>query len=213
MKLPAHFIALLLSLGSLHAAAAEVALIGVLGNRAAVLALDGGDPKTVKVGQTWNGITVVSVAKDRATVRVEGKERVLVQGPHYRGAAAPSSREATTLAADARGHYFADGMVNGVGVRFVVDTGASVVALPGDDAKRLGIDYRAGRRGRIKTANGEVDSFRIQLDTVKVGGIELANVDAVVIEKGLDVALLGMTFLSRVEMRNDGQTMTLIRRF
>ena len=207
-----YFIALLL-LALSAPAAAQVALIGVIGDKAAVLALDGGDPKTVKVGQTWNGITVVSVAKDRATVKIDGKERVLMQGQHYRSAAAPTTRETTTLAADDRGHFFADGSVNGVGVRFVVDTGATVVALPAADAKRLGINYRGGQRGSIRTANGPTESFRVKLDAVRVGSIELSNVDAVVIEKGLDVALLGMTFLSRVEMRNEGQTMTLIRRF
>jgi len=53
----------------------------------------------------------------------------------------------------------------------------------------------------------------VTLDRVKVGGIELLAVEGLVIEQGLDMALLGMSFLSRVEMRNEGQTMTLIRRY
>src|SRR5580765_3111266 len=72
-----------------RAALADVALIGVIGNKAAVLALDGGDPKTVKVGQKWNGITVLEVRKEQATVEMDGKKRVLSVGQHYRGVPPP----------------------------------------------------------------------------------------------------------------------------
>jgi aspartyl protease family protein len=195
------------------ATAAEVALIGVIGDKAAVLAIDGGDPKTVKVGQTWNGISIISVQKDRATVRIDGKERVLVQGMHYRSSAPPKSRESVTLAADTRGHFFADGMVNGLPQRFLVDTGASVVVLTAADASRLGLDYRAGPRVFMQTANGKAPAYVLRLERIDVGGIQLSSVDAVVIEQPMGTALLGMSFLNRVEMQRDGQTMTLIKRF
>lgn len=65
-----NFIALLLLLACTPALALEVALVGMIGDKAAVLAVDGGNPKTVKVGQTWQGITVLSVEKDRATVQI-----------------------------------------------------------------------------------------------------------------------------------------------
>ncbi len=210
-----HFIAIpfLIFLLCQKAWGAEIALIGVIGDKAAVLALDGGDPKTVKVGQTWNGISVIAVVKDRATVKIDGKERVLIQGQHYRANAPSSTRESVTLAADTRGHFITDGSINGIAVRFLVDTGATYVALPASDARRLGIDYRAGRRGTTQTANGPVEVFSVKLDNLKVGAIELTSVDALVIEKGLGIALLGMSFLNRVEMRREGQTMTLIRRF
>jgi len=205
-------IALLLGLHFGHAAAADVALIGVIGDKAAVLALDGGEPKTVKVGQKWSGITVISVGRGQATVEIEGKRRLLQLGQHYRGAAA-TSRESVILAADTRGHFFTDGAVNGVHVRFMVDTGASVVVLPAADATRLGLDYRKGQRGIMQTAAGPADGYIIRLDRVRIGAIELAGVEAVVMEKGLGVALLGMSFLNRLEMKRDGQTMMLIRRF
>jgi len=215
-----HFICLSLFLAcasaALVATAAEVALIGVIGDKAAVLALDGGEPKTVKVGQSWRGVTVLSVEKDRATVEVDGKKRVLERGQHYRGATSFTSRDRgkATLAADPRGHFYAQGMVNGVPVRFVVDTGATLVSLPQSDADRLGIDYRTGRRGASRTANGVVPVYLVKLDSVKVGGIELHNVDALVHEGGgLDQALLGMSFLNRLEMQREGATMTLIQRF
>lgn len=196
------------------AAAADVALIGVIGNKAAVLAVDGGEPKTVKVGQKWNGIVVHSVEKTRATVEVNGTRRVIPLGQHYRNApAAPAGAQSATLVAGEAGHFIADGAINGVQVRFVVDTGASLVALPGPMAERLGIDYRKGERGMTQTANGAVPSFRVRLDRVRVGGIELNGVDGMVIERGLPVALLGMSFLNRVDMRREGDRMVLTRRF
>jgi aspartyl protease family protein len=209
-----HIIALLaLALACLPARAADVSMIGVIGDKAAVLALDGGNPKTVKVGQTWNGIKVIEVKGDFATIEMDGKRRVLQRGMHYRGAIASSDRQSITLAADARGHFFTQGAVNGSPVRFLVDTGATVVALPASEARRLGVDYRKGQPGFTNTAGGVVQTFRVRFDLVRLGDIELSGVDGVVIEEGLNVALLGMSFLNRLEMKRDGQTMTLIRRF
>ena len=209
-----HFICLSLLLACAAAGAAELSLIGVIGDKAAVLALDGGEPKTVKVGQSWRGITVLAVEKDRATIEVDGKKRVLERGQYYSSGGAAGGRAKATLSADPRGHFFVDGAVNGVPVRFVVDTGATLVSLPRQDAERLGIDYRSGRRGTSRTANGPAPVYLVKLDSVRVGGIELHNVDALVHEGGgLDQALLGMSFLNRLEMQRDGATMTLIQRF
>lgn len=204
-----------LLLGGPAALASDVAVIGVFGEKAVVLAVDGGNPKTVKVGHTWNGIKVLEVKGDLATLEVDGKRQVLRRGMHYRSAASvqSSDRHSVTLSADARGHFFSEGAINGNPVRFVVDTGATLVALPGAEARRLGIDYRKGTRGITETAGGPVEAFRVRLDRVRLGDIELTGVDGVVIEQGLNVALLGMSFLNRVEMKREGQTMTLIRRF
>ena len=209
-----NFIALFVLLACSVAEAADVSLVGVIGDKAAVLALNGGEPKAVKVGQTWNGISVVSVEREQATVEIEGKRRVLKIGQHYRAtSAAPSSQQSVTLAADARGHFVTQGLINGNPVRFLVDTGATTVALPAAEAQRLGIDYHKGERGYTQTAGGVVPIYRVRLDSVKLGAIELSGIDGVVIEQGLDIALLGMTFLNRVDMKRDGQTMVLIRRF
>ena len=213
-----HFILLFaLAGGSAVAAAhaADVALIGVIGDKAAVLAIDGGDPKTVKVGQSWRGVTVLTVEKDQATVEVDGKKRLLQRGLHYRNAEASSvGAGKVLLAADTRGHFYIDGAVNRVPVRFLVDTGATMVSLPQRDAERLGIDYRSGRRGSSNTANGIATVYLVRVDTIRIGGIELHGVDALVHEgPGLEQALLGMSFLNRVNMQREGATMTLIQRF
>ena len=77
----------------------------------------------------------------------------------------------------------------------------------------MGINYKSGQIGRVNTANGSVPVYRVRLDTVKVGSIELNQVDAVVQQAGLPFALLGMSFLNRMEMRRDGEKMTLTKRF
>jgi aspartyl protease family protein len=208
-----NIIALLLWFACGIAAAADVSLVGVIGGKAAVVVVDGGDPKTVKVGQTWSGITVLSVDKDSAVMEIEGTKRVLQQGQAYRRAAPASDRAQVTLAAGPGGHFIGEGAVNGQPIRFLVDTGATAVALPASFAQRAGIDFRKGEPGLSNTANGLVPVYRVSLATVKLGGIELNSVDAVVFEAGLDTALLGMSFLNRVDMRREGETMTLTKRF
>ncbi len=203
--------ALLLCLAALPAAAADVSFVGAIGDKAAILVIDGGAPRTVKVGQKLGPVTVLSVERERAVVEIEGERRTLLRGQHYQSGSI--DRQSTVLAADGRGHFIAEGSINSKPVRFVVDTGATVVALPASEAVRLGIDYRKGRLGSTKTAGGVVPVYRLTFDKVKVGDIELQAVEGLVIEHGLDIALLGMSFLSRVEMKNEGQTMTLIRRF
>src|SRR5919109_2536832 len=202
-----HFIWLSFFISAAALAADDVALIGVIGDKAAVLALAGGEPKTVKVGQTWNGITVIAVTHAQATVEMQGERRVLTLGQHYRSTEVASSRESVTLAADSRGHFFAEAAVNGMPMRFVVDTGASAVVLSAADALRLGIDWRKGAQRTMQTANGATLGYLVKLDKVRVGGIELHDVDGVVIEQGAGVGLLGMSFLNRLDMRRDGDTM------
>jgi aspartyl protease family protein len=118
-----------------------------------------------------------------------------------------------TLAADSRGHFFTDAAINDAQLRVVVDTGASVVVIPAADAARLRLDWRNGEKRTLQTANGPTTGYLLRLATVKVGGIELHDVDGIVLEQGLSVGLLGMSFLNRVEMKRDGDVMTLTRRF
>ena len=208
-----HSIAVLALLCAAPAAASDVSLIGTFESKAAILSIDAGAPKTVRVGQVFGGVTVVSVEKDRAIIEIDGKRRTLTRGQTYSSSAAASGTQSVTLSAGAGGHFTADGQINGGAVRFIVDTGATAVSIPASEANRLRIDYRKGRRGTTHTAGGPTEAYLVTLDSVRVGGIELHNVEAIVIERGLDVSLLGNTFLNRMEMRREGQTMTLLRRF
>lgn len=197
---------------ALSARATDVGLVGVFPGKAAVLVIDGGAPTAVRIGRTKQGVTVISAGEGQAVVEVGGKRQTIRLGL-YSSSASRDTRQKVTLAADLAGHFYANGQVNGGPVRFLVDTGATMVALPADIADRLGIDYKKGRRGLIQTANGATVAYRIKLDEVKLGGIALHNVDAVVIAHGLGIALLGMTFLNRVEMQRNGQSMVLTRRY
>src|SRR5262245_2000909 len=146
--MPRHFIVLFVLLAcGMTARAADVALIGIIGDSAAVVAIDGGNPITIKSGQTRSAITIVSIERARPTIQFQGRTRTLALGQHHRNPSsvpAATSAQSVTLAADTRGHFITEGTVNGQPVRFVVDTGATSIALPAADAIRLGIDYRKG---------------------------------------------------------------------
>ena len=198
-----------------HPLAAEVSVVGVVGDKAAVLVIDGAEPRTVRVGQKLNGVTVIAVTKQGATLEFDGKRRALALGQHVRGEGpAASGAGSVTLAADARGHFVTEARVNGAPIRFLVDTGATLISLPYAEARRLGIDTSKAPRGTAMTANGATLVYQVKLDTVRVGGVELHNVDALVHQgPGLDIALLGMSFLNRVEMLREGERLTLTKRF
>ncbi len=109
-----------------------------------------------------------------------------------------SGRVAQVAKAD-DGHFWAEAEVNGAPVRFLVDTGATAVALTPGDAQRLGLDTRRMKYDlSVGTAAGQARAARVTLATVSVNGARLDDVDALVIEKGLDASLLGMTYLGRL---------------
>jgi aspartyl protease family protein len=200
-------------LASTGAVATEVTVSGLFTNKA-VVQIDGGPLRTLSVGQsTPEGVVLVSVERDAATFDIDGKRTTLGLG-RARMAASEPAAESAVLTADVRGHFTTDGMVNGMPIRFVVDTGATLISLPANEARRLSIDYRKGRKVTMATANGNTSGYLVKLDTVRVGGAMLHGVDAVVIDgTGLRSPLLGMSFLNRMNMKREGDIMTLTRRY
>lgn len=196
------------------AAATDVNVIGLFQGKA-VIVVNRGAPRTLSAGQrSPEGVLLVSADSKSALLEIDGKRERLEMGQHFESASLTGARDSITLAADSRGHYVADGNVNGGAVRFLVDTGATLVALPAADARRLGIDFRKGRRATSQTANGPAVVWRVTLDTVSIGGLTVHNVEGIVHEaQGLDVALLGMSFLNRMEMRREGPNLTLTKRY
>lgn len=196
------------------AAATDVNVIGLFHGKAVVV-VDRGMPKTLSVGErTPEGVVLISADSKSAVVEVDGRRETLTMGQHFETAAQTGSRDSTTLSADSQGHFLVDGQVNGAHVRFLVDTGATFVSLPRSLVRRLGIDLATAERGASQTANGVVTVYRVKLDSVTVNGLTLRNVEGVIHEQGgLDVALLGMSFLNRTEMRRDGQSLTLVKRY
>jgi len=194
--------------------AADVNVIGLFPNKA-VVQINGSAPRVLTVGQpAVNGVSLVASDRETATFLIDGQKKTLKIGQHHSGPTKSASAQSATLTANAQGHFLVDGQINGGAVRFLVDTGATQVSLSAADASRLGIDYRKGQRALMGTANGTAIAYKVTLDTVRVGDIEINSVEAAVLEGAqIPFALLGMSFLNRMEMRRDGQVMVLTRRF
>jgi aspartyl protease family protein len=203
-------VCLLASTGA--AQSADIGVVGLFPGKA-VLVVDGAAPKTYSAGNAVAaGIKLISVSQSAATIDINGKRQTIAIGEHI-NRTAPTGPASITLQADGRGHFTAQGQINGNTVRMLVDTGATMITLSAADAARLGIDYKKGQPGMVNTANGAAPVYRVQLNTVRIGDIELNQVEALVQESGLPFALLGMSFLNRTEMRREGEQMTLTKRY
>jgi len=204
---------LLLSIAAPAVLAADIAVVGLFPGKA-VLVIDGAPPRTVSVGtRTQEGIKLLSIDGDYATVELDGKRHRLGIGEQAVSQGSSDSGNTVSLTADSRGHFVTAGTVNGASVRFLVDTGATMVSLGSADAARAGVDVRRGEPVMTMTANGPAQAFKTRIATLRIGDITLSDVDALVHGHDMPVALLGMSFLNRMEMRRDGQTMTLRRRY
>ena len=174
-----------------------------------------GQKKIVKAGETFEGVLLKSASGRGAVVVIDGKETRLGMNQSIAGGYKKPERDRARIYPDSAGMYFADGKINGKPVRFLVDTGATDIAISGKTARKLKIDFRKGKTEFAETASSQrVPVFKIQLETVTVGGIRLRNVSAFVIpgEQPRDV-LLGNSFLGRTEMRKSGTLLEIKRRY
>ena len=182
---------------------------------AAVLNVDG-QRKLVRVGQTGpGGVEVISADSKGAVLRVDGVERAYGLSRELSAGFAEPERRQLSNAQGQGGHYWIAGSINGQPVQFLVDTGATSVAINEIQARRLGIDYRVdGRQMVVSTASGTAKAWRVSLNSVKVGAIDVLGVEAVVVEGGSPTdALLGMSFLSRVSWREEQGVLKLESKF
>ena len=205
---------LLAVIGTAHAE--SVALAGMLGSKA-LLVVNGSAPKTVAAGESHQGVKVISTSGDQAVVEQSGKRVTLRVGesPVSTGGAGLYAGRGTriTLNESGGGHFMASGQINGRAVQFMVDTGATNIAMSVLDADRAGLAYKAGQPVQMNTANGVAQGWRIKLNTVRIGDVEVFDVDAVVIPQAMPFLLLGNSFLSRFQMRREGTLMTLDKRY
>jgi aspartyl protease family protein len=203
----------LLALACAAASAQTVSLSGSMGDKA--LLVINGTPRAVAVGTTRDGIKVIGVTPHDATVEIDGKRVVLALGGaqvNLGGAGGESSGTRIVMSAGSGGHFLGDGSINGKPVRFLVDTGASVIALGRSDAERIGLDYKNGTRVLMNTANGQVVAFRVTLTSVRIGDVQVHNVEATVSPGEMPYVLLGNSFLTRFQMKRENDMLTLDRR-
>lgn len=201
---------LVLALHSLGAGAVESVSLQAPFKDKAILLIDGKRRVLAKGAVSPEGVRLLATdtAAEEAEVEIDGRREILSLGVVI-GSFAPTGRASVTLWAGSGGHFHADGTINGLPVRFLVDTGATTIALSGAEARRLGIDYRArGRRSYASTAGGVVRTYALKLEKVEVGPILLYDVDAAVIEGPFPrEPLLGMSFLGRLDMKREGDRM------
>jgi aspartyl protease family protein len=194
----------------------SVALQGMLGTKA-LLIVDGSAPKTVAPGETHQGVKVISTTGDQAVVEIGGKRHTLRVGdaPASVGSRgdAPTRGSRIVMTAGSGGHFVTQGAINGQAVHFLVDTGATSVAMGVSQAQRIGLDYKAGRLGYSSTANGTVPTWQFKLSRVRIGDVEVHDVDATVLPAAMPYVLLGNSFLTRFQMKRENDQMVLERRY
>lgn len=183
---------------------------------AAVLNVEG-QRTLLKTGQAGpHGIRLVAADSRSALLSINGVERRLELSREYsQGGYTAPDKQQLVVARGRGGHYWVNDSVNGSSVPFLLDTGASAVALNAIQAKRLGIDFKnTGKPMQVSTASGVERGWQVSLRSVKVGTIEILGVDAVVLEGDYPAeALLGMSFLNRVGWRQEQDTLILEARY
>jgi aspartyl protease family protein len=193
----------------------QVNVVGLFSDKAVVI-INNGKPQTLSVGQSSpEGVKLLAADSGKATFEVEGKRKELGMGQAASVAgSAATAPGSVTLYSNPAGHYLTEGQINGATLKFLVDTGASTIALNGGDAKYAGIDYKKGERIAMSTANGQVIGYRVVVNTLKMGSLILNQVDAVVLEGGSPpVVLLGMSALNRLDMKREGIALTLTKKY
>jgi len=211
-----HFsaIVLLMLTGLTPALATDVNVIGLF-NGKAIISVNGGKQRMLSAGEkTAEGVKLIEATSESATLEIDGKKRTLALGQVMSSQFSPSAKASVSLTANIQGHFLTVGTINGATTHFMVDTGASSVSLSSAEAKRIGLSYLNGERGYSNTANGVAPLYKVVLNSVKVGDIVLNQVEGVVLEgDALQVTLLGMSFLKRLEMKRDGSAMTLVKQY
>jgi aspartyl protease family protein len=192
------------------ASAQSVSFSGHMGYRA-LLVIDG-VPRSLSVGSAVAGVQLISVNPNEAVIDIAGKRQTLALGGSPVSLATTHSAGSGTqivLPVADGGHFVTAGSINGKAVQFMVDTGATTIALSAVEADRIGLKYKDGERLTGNTANGTVSGYRTSLGVVRVGDVQVYNVDAAVLPMPMPHVLLGNSFLNRFQMKRDNERMTL----
>ena len=210
-----HILATLAAVTPLGVLAQTVSMAGSIGDSKALLMINGA-PHTLAVGSTVKGVTLKRVMQGQAEVEIGGKTLLVAIGGAPASVGAGGGGGATgreiLIAVGPGGHFITSGQINGKPVQFMVDTGATVVAMGRGEAERLGIDWKTGQRSVSYTAGGMVQSYGVSLTSVRIGDVEVFGVNAMILPAEMPFVLLGNSFLSRFSMRRDANVMKLEKR-
>lgn len=190
--------------------ARTISLHGILGNKA-VIQINGVQRIILLNGPGADGVRLLSVEKDRVVIEDHGMQKTITLGGPVGTRYAQIEHPEVNIWSDQYGSFTTPGMINGHMVAFLVDTGASSVAMNENTARSIGIDFRyRGKPVQVTTASGLASAYLISLDSVRIGEIELKNVEATVLEGGYPVeVLLGMSFLNQLDMERKGNVIRL----
>ncbi len=210
---------LLLALGILihplavHAVG-DILVMGLFRDKALLL-VDGKRHFLSTGERTPEGVKLVEANSRRAVLEVHGQRSVHTLGSRVSASFAKKQVQRVQIYKNHRGLFTTVGSINGLPVQFMVDTGASAVALNRSEASRLGIPYLLeGEKIYVRTASGGSKAYAVKLDSVKLGEITQRNVDAFVVDgEEPHTVLLGMSYLQRVSIKNDGQVMILEQKY
>ncbi len=191
----------------------QLEVVGLFRNTAVIRI--NGEQHLIKVGQTTpEGIKLIAANQSVATLSFAGERRQLRLSRRVAGSYQKAQTKMVTISADSTGQYRVRGSFNGHFLDCLVDTGASLIAMSSAQADKLGIDYLAGQKGLVETANGRVTSYFISLDEVKIGGITRHNVKTAVVRGYYPTqVLLGMSFLSGLKMQESNGVMSLLQSY
>ena len=212
----ASLLAILVSLETGHAAEPPPADVQVtaLFRGKALLSVNG-QSTLLANGESREGVTLIEADSRGAVISLRGVEQRLELNQRIGGGYHARKQAELQIWPDARGMYRTAGAINGFAVSFLVDTGATSVAMNSATAKRIGIDYRLlGEPRRISTASEVVTGYAISLKQVVVGELRFSNIDAVVIESEQpSQILLGMSYLKRLEISHRNGAMILKQKY
>jgi aspartyl protease family protein len=205
-------IAFCLLLGASLASAASPAIeVEALFTDAAVITVDG-RRKMIRVGDTFQGVTLLAAYSRTATLVYEGEEMVLGISRRIGANYQEPVEDKVTIQRNELLQYMTTAQINGRSVEVLVDTGANVVAMNTDHARKLGVDLKSGKPASVETAGGVVKARFVVLRSVNLGGIKVNNVQASVIEGEFPgTILLGMTYLQHVDIQEENGVLSLTR--
>ena len=189
----------------------KITVSGLFSNKA-VVTIDG-KQRLLTVGKpSPEGVVLISANAKEAVIEVNGEQKTYTLGHHIGSTfKKPTGGNTVSIAPDGGGMYEVNGSINEFQVKFLVDTGATFISMNGNDAKRIGINYKVdGEKALSETASGLSDIYLVNLKTVMVGGIKLHDVQASVHNGNFPrTILLGNSFLGRVKMIREGQMLKL----